>query len=187
MQLDDRPVQRRRSRPRRSAPLAQKRQSPLACASTYRAAGEQPPAAQRLARIPAADESDPQMPTNARRSAALAVAIIAAALALDLPSAGAQAPPQPDESHAGPAELRNLDYYYGRINARRLADGRTEFSWQPSGYRRVLPRLRYIPRERRTRALVEEQPGRACGGSDRPDQRPPAVRRPDRIRLHADR
>lgn len=33
----------------------------------------------------------------------------------------------------------------GRIVARRLADGRTEFGWQPEGGERVLPRLRYFP------------------------------------------
>ena len=72
------------------------------------------------------------MPTIARRTialAALAVAIIAAAVALDLPSAQAQS----DDEQAG------------RIVARRLDDGRTEFGWQPSGGERVLPRLRYFP------------------------------------------
>ena len=29
--------------------------------------------------------------------------------------------------------------------ARRLADGRTEFGWQPEGSERVLPRSRYFP------------------------------------------
>ena len=34
----------------------------------------------------------------------------------------------------------------GRIVARRLADGRTEFGWQPSyGSGRALPRQRYVP------------------------------------------
>ena len=73
-----------------------------------------------------------QMPTLARRSialAALAVAIIAAALALDLPSAQAQ----------------SEDEQAGRIVARRLDDGRTEFGWRPAGGARVLPRLRYFP------------------------------------------
>ena len=33
----------------------------------------------------------------------------------------------------------------GRIVARRLDDGRTEFGWQPTDEERVLPRLRYFP------------------------------------------
>ena len=71
------------------------------------------------------------MPNPARRTialAALAVAIIAAAVALDLPSAAAQSEEQT-----------------GRIVARRLDDGRTEFGWQPANGERVLPRARYFP------------------------------------------
>ena len=71
------------------------------------------------------------MPSIARRTvavAALAAAIIAAAVALDLSSTAAQS-----------------DEQAGRIVARRLDDGRTEFGWQPSGGERVLPRLRYFP------------------------------------------
>ena len=71
------------------------------------------------------------MPNLARRTVALAVlavAVIAAAVALDLPSVSAQS-----------------DEQTGRIVARRLDDGRTEFAWQPSGGERVLPRLRYFP------------------------------------------
>ena len=33
----------------------------------------------------------------------------------------------------------------GRIVARRLPDGRTEFAWQPEGGDRILPRSRYLP------------------------------------------
>ena len=75
------------------------------------------------------------MPTLARRSiavAALAAAIIAAIVALDLPSAAAQSGGSADEQT-------------GRIVARRLDDGRTEFGWQPSGGERVLPTNRYFP------------------------------------------
>ena len=73
------------------------------------------------------------MPNPARRAvalAALAAAIVAAAVALDLPSAAAQS-----------------DEQSGRIVAQRLADGRTEFGWQPAGGERVLPRARYFPAE----------------------------------------
>ena len=72
------------------------------------------------------------MPNPARRTialAALTVAIIAAAVALDLASAAAQ----------------SEDEQAGRIVARRLDDGRTEFGWQPAGGARVLPRARYFP------------------------------------------
>ena len=75
------------------------------------------------------------MPTPARRTAAVAAvaavaaAIIAAIVALDLSSAAAQSD----------------DEQTGRIVARRLDDGRTEFGWQPTGGERVLPRLRYFP------------------------------------------
>ena len=71
------------------------------------------------------------MPNPARRAvalAALAVAIIAAAVALDLSSIAAQS-----------------DEQTGRIVAQRLADGRTEFGWQPANGARVLPRARYFP------------------------------------------
>ena len=81
---------------------------------------------------PADTERDPRMPNIARRTialAALAVAIIAAVVALDLPSVQAQS----DDEQAG------------RIVARRLDDGRTEFGWQPTGGERVLPHLRYFP------------------------------------------
>ena len=72
------------------------------------------------------------MPNPTRRAAALAVlaaAIVAAAVTLDLPSAAAQS----DDEQAG------------RIVARRLADGRTEFGWQHTGGARVLPTARYFP------------------------------------------
>ena len=72
------------------------------------------------------------MPNPTRRTIALAVlaaAIIAGAVALDLPSAAAQS----DDEQAG------------RIVARRLADDRIEFGWQPSGDAPVLPRARYFP------------------------------------------
>ena len=60
----------------------------------------------------------------------LAVAIVAGAVALDLSSVAAQS-----------------DEQTGRIVAQRLADGRTEFGWQPAGGERVLPRARYFPAE----------------------------------------
>ena len=72
------------------------------------------------------------MPNPARRAIALAVlaaAIVAVAVALDLPSVAAQSD----------------DEQTGRIVARRLDDGRTEFGWQPAGAARVLPSLRYFP------------------------------------------
>ena len=72
------------------------------------------------------------MPNPARRTialAALAAAIVAGAVALDLSSAAAQ----------------SEDEQTGRIVARRLDDGRTEFGWQPAGAERVLPSERYFP------------------------------------------
>ena len=72
------------------------------------------------------------MPNPAHRAVALAAltaAIVAAAVALDLPSAAAQS----DDEQAG------------RIVARRLDDGRTEFGWQPAGAARILPSARYFP------------------------------------------
>ena len=94
------------------------------------------------------------MPTLARRTialAALAVAIIAAAVALDLPQ---------------PAQAQS-DEQTGRIVARRLADGRTEFGWQPTGGGRVLPASRYFPANiehtRWLRSTPVEIEGRAIG------------------------
>ncbi len=37
----------------------------------------------------------------------------------------------------------------GRVVARRLADGRTEFGFQPDGAERILPRSRYFPAKAR--------------------------------------
>ena len=48
-------------------------------------------------------------------------------------------------SLSGVGEAQSDDEQTGRIVARRLDDGRTEFGWQPSGGERVLPRLRYFP------------------------------------------
>ena len=45
----------------------------------------------------------------------------------------------------GVSEAQNDDEQTGRIVARRLDDGRTEFGWQPNGGERILPRLRYFP------------------------------------------
>ena len=86
--------------------------------------------------------------------AALAVAIIAAAVALDLPSAAAQSGGSADEQT-------------GRIVARRLDDGRTEFGWQPSGGERVLPTNRYFPADVDHQRWLNSSPveveGRAIG------------------------
>ena len=84
------------------------------------------------------------MPNPARHTtalAALAAAIIAAIVALDLPSATAQSD---DET--------------GRIVARRLDDGRTEFGWQPAGAARVLPRARYFPADAQVGRWLNSSP-----------------------------
>ena len=84
------------------------------------------------------------MPNPARRIVALAVAvaaIVAAAVALDLPSAAAQSD---DET--------------GRIVAQRLADGRTEFGWQPAGAARILPRARYFPTDAQVGRWLNSSP-----------------------------
>ena len=84
------------------------------------------------------------MPNPTRRIIALAVlaaAIVAGAVALDLPSAAAQdaVTMQSDEPH------------YGKITARRTASDRIEFGWQPTSASgeaigpRVLPSARFMP------------------------------------------
>ena len=81
----------------------------------------------------------------ARRAVALALlaaAIVAGAIALDLPSAAAQS----DDEQAG------------RIVARRLDDGRTEFGWQPAGTARVLPSLRYFPADAQVDRWLNSSP-----------------------------
>ena len=93
---------------------------------------------------PPDDESESPMPNPARRTIALAVAvaaIMAVAVALDLPSATAQS-----------------DEQTGRIVAQRLADGRTEFGWQPSGAERILPRARYFPADARVDRWLNSSP-----------------------------
>ena len=85
------------------------------------------------------------MPNPARRTialAVLAVAIIAGAVALDLSSVAAQ----------------SEDEQSGRIVAQRLADGRTEFGWQPAGAERVLPRARYFPRDAQVGRWLNSSP-----------------------------
>ena len=84
------------------------------------------------------------MPNPARRTialAALTVAIIAAAVALDLASAAAQS-----------------DEQTGHIVARRLDDGRTEFGWQPTGGARVLPSARYFPADAQVDRWLNSSP-----------------------------
>ena len=80
------------------------------------------------------------MPNPTRRMialAVLAVAIVAAAVALELPSAAAQSEEQ----------------RYGKITARRVADDRIEFGWQPTDASgeaigpRVFPRARFLPQD----------------------------------------
>ena len=72
--------------------------------------------------------------THALRSAAVAslaaLAAIAALLAADL---------------TPPVQAQSEDETTGRIVARRLATGRVEFGWQPTGGARVLPKSRYFP------------------------------------------
>ena len=85
------------------------------------------------------------MPNPPRRAAAIvaiAAAIIAGAVALDLAPVAAQS----DDEQAG------------RIVAQRLADGRTEFGWQPSGAARVLPRARYFPADARVDRWLNSSP-----------------------------
>ena len=74
--------------------------------------------------------------------AVLAAAIIAAAVALDLSSVAAQ----------------SEDDQTGRILAQRLADGRTEFGWQPAGGARVLPRARYFPTDTQVDRWLNSSP-----------------------------
>ena len=95
------------------------------------------------------------MPNPARRAvalAALAAAIIAAAVALDL----------------APVAAQSDDEQTGRIVARRLDDGRTEFGWQPATIygaagNRVLPTQRYFPADEQV--LEGEQVGRWLNSS----------------------
>ena len=85
------------------------------------------------------------MPNTARRTialATLAVAIVAATIALGLPSAAAQGD----------------DEQSGRIVARRLDDGRTEFGWQPANGERVLPRARYFPADAQVDRWLNSSP-----------------------------
>ena len=91
------------------------------------------------------------MPNPTRRMialAALAVAIVAAVVALDLSSATAQSEEQ----------------RYGKITARRVADDRIEFGWQPTTASgapigpRVFPRARYFPPDARVDRWLNSSP-----------------------------
>ena len=46
----------------------------------------------------------------------------------------------------------------GRIVAQRLADGRTEFGWQPAGGERILPRARYFPADAQVDRWLNSSP-----------------------------
>ena len=111
------------------------------------------------------------MPTSARRTIAVAVAavaIIAAAVALDLPSAAAEGPPLTDDQLCS---LAASDYEQdGRIVARRSADGRTEFGWHHTGSNRVspgcgrvLPVARYFPADARVGRWLRSSPVELAG------------------------
>ena len=82
-------------------------------------------------------------------------ALVAVVVALDLP--------QPAQAQSG----GSADEQTGRIVARRLDDGRTEFGWQPSGGERVLPTQRYFPanvgHQRWLNSSPVEVEGRAIG------------------------
>ena len=83
------------------------------------------------------------MPNPARvLTAAVLTVAIAAIVALDLS--------QP--AHAQTEEQS------GRIVARRLADGRTEFGWQPTGAARVLARSRYFPADAQVGRWLNSSP-----------------------------
>ena len=84
----------------------------------------------------------PPPPPRIVALAVLAVAIIAGAVALDLSSVAAQ----------------SEDEQSGRIVARRLDDGRTEFGWQPAGGARVLPRARYFPADAQVGRWLNSSP-----------------------------
>lgn len=76
------------------------------------------------------------------RALLIAAAIIATAVALDLSSIAAQG-----------------DEQAGRIVARRLDDGRTEFGWRPTGStNEVLPRSRYFPTDARIDRWLRSSP-----------------------------
>ena len=75
----------------------------------------------------------------------------------------------------------------GRIVARRVADGRTEFGFQPEGEDRVLPRSRFFPANAGVNRWLQSSPLSVRRSRGWSDQRPPATRRPDRVRLVAGR
>ena len=70
--------------------------------------------------------------TTLRRTAVASLCALAAVAAIVAAEIGASVSAQSDEQS-------------GRIVARRLGDGRTEFGWQPTGAARVLPSARYFP------------------------------------------
>ena len=111
------------------------------------------------------------MPTLARRTiavAAAAVAIIAAAVALDFPQP-AQAQSEGDDP--GRLVAVESDAQTGRIVARRLDDGRTEFGWRPAGGEIVKPTGRYFPasvdHQRWLNSTPVEVGGKRSAGSTR--------------------
>ena len=56
------------------------------------------------------------------------------------------------------AQAQSDDEQAGRIVARRLDDGRTEFGWQPAGAARVLPSLRYFPTDAQVDRWLNSSP-----------------------------
>ena len=60
------------------------------------------------------------------------------------------------------AQAQN-DEQTGRIVAQRLADGRTEFGWQPAGGARVLPSARYFPADAQVDHWLRSSPVEVSG------------------------
>ena len=67
-------------------------------------------------------------------------------------------------AEVAPAEAQS-DEQTGRIVARRLDDGRTEFGWQPAGGVRVLPSARYFPPNAQVGRWLNSSPV-AVGGAE---------------------
>ena len=104
------------------------------------------------------------MPNPARRIialAVLAVAIVAGAVALDLPSAAAQSD----------GTMQTEELIYGKITARRVADDQIEFGWQPttaSGKAigpRVFPRARFLPQNAEIDRWLSSSPVKVGGAA----------------------
>ncbi|MCY3920893.1 MAG: hypothetical protein OXG27_00670 [Chloroflexi bacterium] len=118
---------------------------------------------QHIAQVTVTVKAKYDLSIDSAEQVAIAIALVAVCIA---ENGSATSPPTgPGDTPA--VDQPVFDFPLGRIVARRLDDGRTEFGYQPAGGERILPRSRFFPRNARVgKWLISSQvtfEGRSIG------------------------